>query len=604
MPRPYTGKESVSLSEVKKANGSIYVYERTTWYDRDIKKTRSKRKLLGIKDPETGLIRDTRPRKKRTETEAKPEANAGEALTVSKKENAMVSILSYLSDVSGVTKEVTAATRGDRGMREKILTLAWYAFATEGRSWTRAENWTRSFQSNLPYSYGPITENIYQDLFREIGNHEELKWYIFKMRAKQMGEDELLALDSTTLSITTKTIQNAQRAKEKDGIVKQVYKVVYIYSITARQLVAYDVVPGNIPDCSTVDTALTHLDILGLGSNIEVVQGNGYATDEDIGEYLHRKRHFITRIEPNRKWISDEVDLVLKEIRDGDNQTSIIHCDPSFAGKAIKISHAFPYKRKYGSAKKEKKAGDIEYITAKVNVFIFYSTKKKGEDDEKFRLQFEQVREDAISGAFLDKEARAFLEKYCITTVEKDGIITDVALNTKAYREKLKYNGTLVIITDKEKDIETALTKYRSREKIEEGIEGHKSHIGGNTSKPCMTDESLDGELLVEFLANSMRESFRTRLRSLIGSLGVPNGVRDHDLRKNLEAETKVKNWIRKKTIVYLIEYFEHKEITILNDGKKSFKMDGYKTYRDRLFLKYLGVTQDSTEDSEAQGAS
>ena len=26
MPRPYTGKESVSLSEVKKANGSIYTY--------------------------------------------------------------------------------------------------------------------------------------------------------------------------------------------------------------------------------------------------------------------------------------------------------------------------------------------------------------------------------------------------------------------------------------------------------------------------------------------------------------------------------------------------------------------------------------------------
>ena len=590
MPRHYTGKKNVSRSEVKKPNGSIYVYERTTWYDRDTKKTRSKQRLLGIKDPETGELRSTRPRRKAAGNGTG--TDQGGEVTVIKKENAMISILSYLSDISGVTKEVTAATRSDRGTREKILTLAWYAFATEGRPWTRAENWTRSFLHELPYSYGPITEDIYQDLFREIGGREELKWSIFMQRARQMGEDELLALDSSTISTTTDTIRNAQKAMDKDGIVKKVYKVVYIFSITARQLVAYDMIPGNVPDCSTVDTALTHLDALGLGPNIEVVQDNGYATDEDIGEYLHRKRHFVTRLEPSRKWICGEVDKALKEIRDGDGQTSVIHCDPSFAGKAIKVTHAFPYRRKYGSSKKGKKAGDVDHITAWVNVFIYYSTKKKGDDDEKFRTRFEQVREDAINGAFLDKEARAFLEKYCVTTVGEDGTVADVSLDAQAYHEKLKYNGVLVLVTDKEKDIESALNKYRSREKIEEGIKGHKSHAGGDTSKPGQTDESLDGELLVEFLANSMRESFRNRLSLMKATLGVPNGAREHDLRKNLEAETKVKNWIRKKSIVYLIEYFERKEVTILNNGKKSYRIDGYKTSRDKLFLKILGVTQ------------
>ena len=116
-----------------------------------------------------------------------------------------------------------------------------------------------------------------------------------------------------------------------------------------------------------------------------------------------------------------------------------------------------------------------------------------------------------------------------------------------------------------------------------------------------MTDESLDGELLVEFLANSMRESFRTKLRSMKATLGVPVGDREHDLRNNLEAEAKVKNWIRKKSIVYLIEYFERKEVMIMNNGKKSYKVDGYKTTRDKLFLKHLGVTQEDTESSKIQ---
>ena len=61
---PCAGKQSVGRCEVEKPNGSIYVYERTAWYDRDTKK-RSKFKLLGIKKPETGGLRNTRPRKKR-----------------------------------------------------------------------------------------------------------------------------------------------------------------------------------------------------------------------------------------------------------------------------------------------------------------------------------------------------------------------------------------------------------------------------------------------------------------------------------------------------------------------------------------------------------
>lgn len=591
MPRPYTGKESISRSEITKPNGSIYVYERTTWYNRDTKKTESRRKLLGIKDPVTGEMHNTRPRKSK-EVSLDP---GDSSVTVTTKANAMISILSHLSNISGVSKEVTAAMRGDRGLQEKVLTLAWYAFATEGRSWTRAENWTRSFQAELPYHYGPITEDIYQELFQELGSHADIKWKVFKNRAKQMGQDELLALDSSTVSTTTKTINNAQTAKDKDGIVKKVYKVVYIYSITSRQLIAYDLIPGHIPDCSTVDTALTHLDILGLNKSIEVVQDNGYATDEDIGEFLHRKRHFVTRLEPNRKWISSEVDKALDQIRDGSEGTSIIHCDPEFSGKAVRIEHAFPYKRKYGSVEKGKKAGDIEYITSKVNVFIYYSTKKKGDDDSKFRTQFEQVREDAINGAYLNKEACTFLDRYCVITKNADGTISDVALEPEAYRKKMKYNGVLIVVADKERNIESALIKYRSRETIEEGIEGHKGHIGGDTSKPGMTDESLDGELFVEFLANSIRESFRTRLRSLKSTLGVPNGDREHDLKANLDLETKVKNWIRKKSIVYLIEYFERKEVTIVKDGMKTFKLEGYKTNRDRLFLEKIGVTKDDT---------
>ena len=596
MPRQYTGKVSVGRSEIKKSNGVIYVYERTSWYNREKHATESKRRLLGIKDPETGEIVQTRPRKVK---EISNDHDADQGVLVTRKENAMISILSYLSEASGVTHEVNTAMGHNRGLRDKTLTLAWYAFATEGRAWTRAANWTEAFRSELPYHYGPITEDIYQDLFRELGKRADLKWAVFQQRAKQLGDGELIALDSTTVSTRTQTIHNAQKAADKDKLIRNVYKIVYLYSITARQMVAYALIPGHIPDCSTVDAALTQLDVLELSKDIEVVQDNGYSTDEDLGEYFHRRRHFITRLEGNRSWIAKEVDKAVKEISDGAEGTSVIHCDPEFGGKAISVRHCFPYKRKYASQKKQKKAGETEYLSANVNVFIYFSSKKKGEEDLKFRTQFEQVRMDAIRGAYLDQEAQSFLKKYCEVINESDGTVANVVFRQDEYSKKMKYHGVLVIIADRETSIEQALIKFRSREKIEEGIEGHKGHTGGNTTKPGSTDESLDGELFVEFLANSMRECFRSRLRSMNATLGVPIGVRDHDLKANLEMETKVKNWIRKKSMVYLLEYFERKETIVLRSGKKRYQFGSLKTKRDSLFLEKLGAIEETSCSAE-----
>ena len=42
MSRPYTGKQSISREERVQANGAIYVYEKMSWYDPEVKYTRKK----------------------------------------------------------------------------------------------------------------------------------------------------------------------------------------------------------------------------------------------------------------------------------------------------------------------------------------------------------------------------------------------------------------------------------------------------------------------------------------------------------------------------------------------------------------------------------
>ncbi len=61
--RKPTGKHSFSEVERKQKNGSIYVYSRESWYDPETRNTKSKFKLLGIRD-EQGNIKETKKKKK------------------------------------------------------------------------------------------------------------------------------------------------------------------------------------------------------------------------------------------------------------------------------------------------------------------------------------------------------------------------------------------------------------------------------------------------------------------------------------------------------------------------------------------------------------
>ena len=136
MGRPLTEKKSVSTFEQTKDNGTVYVYARTTWYDPSKGYSCSSRKLLGKKDAVTGEIVATRPKR---DTKANEDGTHEEkTITVGIKSNAMISIVQHLSSISGVTGEVKKALPKDRDIAEKLLTLTWFSFATEGRTWTRA----------------------------------------------------------------------------------------------------------------------------------------------------------------------------------------------------------------------------------------------------------------------------------------------------------------------------------------------------------------------------------------------------------------------------------------------------------------------------------
>ena len=166
--------------------------------------------------------------------------------------------------------------------------------------------------------------------------------------------------------------------------------------------------------------------------------------------------------------------------------------------------------------------------------------------------------------------------------------VLDVRINPEAYQKQCRYHGFVVLVASREKDTNTAFEKYRAREYVEEDFKNCKYHIGGNHPR-VWDDDTLDGQILVQFLAQSMHESFATMLRTQRDSLGVPNGDAEHDTNENLKLENQLKNWINKTSMNGILQWFDAIEkITADGATKRTWRTET--TKRDRLFLDKLGV--------------
>ena len=121
MPRAFTGKTHISTVEHHRKNGDVYIYRRTTQYDRETKKNKTiKMELLGKKDPATGEIVKTRARRTKEEMEL---------IRASRKHIGMTEILEWMGKSSGIDDDLTSVMRG---LAPKVISVARY-LASSGR---------------------------------------------------------------------------------------------------------------------------------------------------------------------------------------------------------------------------------------------------------------------------------------------------------------------------------------------------------------------------------------------------------------------------------------------------------------------------------------
>lgn len=597
MGRRSKGTPLVHRCARKQKNGSVYVYERIRTFSPGKRGYDEKRRLLGILPPDSddlyGPLLPTRPRRADKKEVTPENLSCAQGSLISKKRTGMIDIIEHLTKTSRLDEILSSILPGEEGLVQKILTCTWYNFASDGDSWPGIRNWTMQYQGILPYSAGVITKDMYHDLFVELGNREDIRFRLFKKLGELLTHESMLALDSSTFETESERLGNGRKAPHKDGVIRKVYKVVYFYAIEYRRPIAYSLIPGNIPDSETVSNALMNIEKIGL-QDIEIVSDNGYCTAASIAVYIKRNQPFLMRIEANSKWI---IPLVEKHRNELEHGGGVLSCDPKFSGAMEQIRHTFQRQTSHSGDK------TVESVTDTVNVFIYFSSVNKAKDDVYLREKYNQCKEDLLLNRYLGRDRKKvenFSKRYMIIHRNENGRVTEITPNKAALEKALKYSGYLVLVSNKEDNMESALERFRKREYIEEDIKNYKSHTGGRKSR-VWSDDTLDGEILIHFLSLILHETFELRVQKMSKSLAQLNGDPNHDNSNVLDIERQLLSFLRKNSLHDQLHWFdalvtrEHME----SNSGITWCIKTETTKRDKLYLEMLGLPPETYQSND-----
>ena len=580
MPAKASGEVKTTTVRVTQKNGDIYIMERKTLYDPDKKYNRIlSSKLIGKipkGEKETVPTRPKQPKGAKTTAKSKK-------LSASRMHVGMMDIIQHIGTVSGIDAAVYAST--DEGRAQKIISLARYLLATNGQTLPGIQTW--QFNHPLPYRFG-ISEDVYHDLFVDIGLDETLQQNFFRERCSGLDDRAAIAYDSTTVSTYSGQQPEARYGYNKAGDGLKTIKFLTLYSIENRQPVAFTRQPGNLPDVIAIENALSQLSVLGI-RNAQVVTDNGYYSEPNLSLMLQKGFGFITLVKTSIKWVRPEIDRHMEAL-----STISTACpyDATTHGITVMLMHEFNKERKYASHKKGTAKGSTETFSRRIYLHIFFNASKQAEDRIAFEedlMELKKLIEDGTPLTDLPDSSQEKIRKYML--IRTWGSKTTVSFREQACQDAYKYHGYFALVSNKEKDCFECLRKYRKREAIEAFFESDKQRADGARVR-VWTPEALRGRMFVQFVELCYYEYFAEQIRQILSTLGRNNP--DKSISKEIRnEEDHLRAWVENTPLYLQLQWFDTVEEVKISSELHNKRWNTEVTARDRLYLKKLGIVND-----------
>ena len=400
-------------------------------------------------------------------------------------------VIEKLMMESMVDKIISSIYNDGRGSG-LFLDLAAYYLTTENNAGQYYPDYAYNHPLFTP-DYRIYSDSTVSKFIGQISVEDSVEFQNEWNSIKKKQDKIYISYDSTNKNCQAGDIEIVEfgHAKEEKGLPVFNYSIAYDYS--NREPLFYETYPGSIVDVSQLQAMLEKAVAYGY-RNAGFILDRGYFSRANI-RYMDKCGYdFVIMVKGMKSFVDESVRKVRGSFEEK-RQYSIrryrvngttLKTPVFYSDEKDRYLHIY---YSYSKAADERSA-----LEAKIDRMAAYLKKLEGQEivvDKSYEKYF------SLEYYHEGKEDQCF-----VCALEKASVI----------EEELKLCGYFCIITSSEMTAKEALDLYKSRDASEKLFKADKSFLGNRSMRVC-SEESLEGKMLIAFVALIIRNRMYTKLK-------------------------------------------------------------------------------------------
>lgn len=454
-----------------KKTGVTYVYESTSYWDKEKRQPRNQRVCIGKLcdgqfipskrlEPEQAAVRD-------------PKVVASAEIIGSS------IILDTIAERLGLKKLLKSCFPDQH---QHILTMAYYLTSRSG-ALSHCETWTKTHAPGLTASLSsPHISKILGGITLNDKQH------FFKQWMKQLSPEDCLCYDITSISSYAESNEYVRYGYNRDGEALPQINLAVLFGQKNHLPMYYQVLPGSITDVSTLQNLVKTFKALDVNP-MHYVMDRGFYSKKNIDTLVAARHKFTVSVPLSNKWAQKTIDDIYEEIQDPTGYRQI-------DDEAIYVhSRLYPWGSK----------------NRRCYLHLYYNSYKRALAVDRFNKKLIGYKAELESGKQVKEHSEAYSAFFIIKTTQKRG--TTVSYNTQAVRQYInQYAGFQVLLSNAIKDPVEAFQIYRDKDVVEKCFDDLKNTLDMNRLR-MHSSETVAGRLFVQFIAAICISALRQEMR-------------------------------------------------------------------------------------------
>jgi transposase len=464
---------SAIIRQHDKRIGVTYAYESTSYWDKEKKQSRSRRKLVGIFDSDTGELKPT-TKKKRTYSEP---AKDSPWLYAKRTFYGATYLFDCIGKSTGVADDLKVCFPDTY---KQILSIAYYLILEDKNPLCRFPKWSRLHTH--PYGEA-ISSQQSSDLFSEM--NESQRMHFFRLQGSRRMEKEYWAYDTTSISSYSESLRQVRRGKNKDHDPLPQINIALLYGEESCLPFYFKKLPGNISDVTTVMQLLSDMDFLGC-RKVKLVMDRGFYSEDNVNALCSEHLKFLVGVKLSLKFVGRELDKARATVRSWRNFMP----DAEAYGLTVPIVWKYRRKRPYKH--------DEILEDRRMYLHIYFDTIRAVEDERKFAKLIYRLNDELTAGEREKAHEPLYAKYFDVKTTPVRG--TKAEAKESALTAARGNFGYFALLGNEASDPSQALATYRNKDVVEKAFDNVKDRLDMRRAN-VSSDSALDGKLFVEFIA-------------------------------------------------------------------------------------------------------